>query len=553
MTDEELNEYLKPEFRTPTAETNVAAAPIATPSAFTGPAGSGKIDPLTVLRQKRRAQAEQVAYDSIFNPDKETSSTSSLVSTKPTWYQGGPPPEEKPGLGALKSLVQSGAANAQKQADLSAKEPLRHFANKVADQNRAGTASMLSGVLGSLIDNKQQNYAQELDAASKQAQMYKTLSGKTGREGSDALGYLNYIERTERNDELQAETERKAELARQYRDPNSEISKSRREALIASGVVTPEQVEGKSGEDLDKMRTAFMQTQAQGNRANEFDRQAVIKQAEELNKANVQQVMHAENEKRDEQRRREQAYVPGVQWAGAPPNQKAVEEVREFKGAHDAIDQAAKQLTEIQERLNQKGLLASAGAGDYRIIEGSLDDEGKALVEQARQAERAAVDAYRKRAQYGALTGREQEFAQQMIQGAGTLRGRFIGRAAWDALRQENDSMVKNLMKSRGAYFEGEAPQAVQTQQDLPSEQLIHRFRAPQQYKRGGQPAEIVSDPLQNSSEPSSSAAPTAPGMHMYEVTTSKGPTRRPLTPQQVLTLTQKLGASNVVLVPENQ
>jgi hypothetical protein len=546
MTDEELNEYLKPEYRM-----DAPAAPAATPAAaITGPAGQGLSGLLTPAQ---RQQAASRLFTSAMNPDAETgsSSLSGLVSTKPDWYEGGPPPQQTAGLGALKSLLGSVAEGSQQQANLSAKEPLRHFAKKQADQGRATTMSALSGVVGGLIDRPQQNYAQELDAAKKQAEMYKTLHSGNGQSDNNLLGLLNYDERVQRNDELQQETQRKAELQRQMKDPNSEVSKARQKALVDSGVATYAQVQGKSADDLDKDRTAFMQTSRIQEGASEFDRRAAVKQAEELGKANVQQVIAAENEKRDEERRREQARIPGVQWAGSPPAQKTQEEVRNIVDSYRLTDQAVDKLRQDQEKLNQKGVLIAAG-GNYAPVEGiAADDEAKALIEDAKQQHRLILDAYRRGAAYGVMnSNREQEFAEEVNQKAATPMGWLVGPQAWESIKQRNAQVTKERMKARSAYLEGDpdAPD-VSTQQDRPAEQMIHRFALPQQHKRGGEAADIVVDPLSAGSPSAAPQQDSGAGKHNYRVTLPSGKTvSRPLSSQEALVLTKKLGADKVQL-----
>lgn len=517
---------------------------------FAGPAGTGTIQTASAPRAQQDAVMKKWYAALMGDPAAAPGSASGLVNTKPDWYEGGPPPETSAGMGALKSLVAAGAEGAQRQADLSAKEPLRHYANKVKDQNRANVASMASGVLGYLVDRPQQNYAQKLDAAKREADMHKALTGRNGPAGAqDYSAFMNFNERVDRNNEL-AEKERLAEQRRvEWNDPNSAASEAARQGAIQSGIATPEQVNGLSRVGVEKMLSSFRQTQGQNFRADEFDRQTTIKQAGHLADKNVDQVIKAENEKREEERRREQAAIPGVQWAGSPPNQKSIDEVRDFKSAHDIIDRSAASLINIQKRLEQKGVLEAAAAGQWRIVEGAMDEETKQLIEHAHQAERAAVDAYRKRAQYGALTGREQEFAEKMVQGAGSLRGYFIGPAAWDALRNDNNAMVRDMMSSRNAYFQGEGPN-VQTSHDKPAEQQIHKFALPEQRTRTGAPGP-VKDPLAGGSAPQAAAPAedSGAGMAEYEVVTSKGPARRRLSSQQALKLTKALGAENVRLV----
>lgn len=526
--------------------------PTADSGVFAGPAGSGSIQSTSAPRAQQDAVMKKWYAALMGGGDGTPSSASGLVNTKPDWYQGGPPPETSAGMGALKNLVAAGAEGAQRQADLSAKEPLRHYANKVKDQNRANVASMASGVLGYLVDRPQQNYAQQLDAAKKEADMHKALGGRNGPAGAqDFSAFMNFNERVARNDEL-AEKERLAEQRRiEWNDPNSDASRQAREGAIQSGIATPEQVNGLSRVGVEKMLSSFRQTQGQNFGADEFDRRKVISQAEHLANKNVDQVIKVENEKREEERRREQATIPGLEWGGGKvPSIQAQNEARDIKGAHAVIDKAAKDLAAIQARLNEKGVLAAAGAGWFQPIEGMMDKETQLLIERGKQANRAALDAYRKRELYGALTGREQEFAGEMVQKVGDPRGYFIGAPAWQALAEDNNAKVRETLKGRNAYFLGEAPKGESSLQDKPAEQQIRKFALPEQRTRSGKPGP-VQDPLAGEGAPAA-AAPSednGAGMAEYEVTTSQGPTRRRLSSQQALKLTKMLGADKVRMV----
>lgn len=526
--------------------------PAARTGIFEGPTGTGAIQGPSPATAAQQEAVMKKWYASLMgDPSGDgTSSSGAVVNTKPDWYEGGPPPQQSAGAGALKHLAQAGAEGAQRQADLSAATPARHFSRKVADQGRANLMGGVAGVLGYLVDRPQQNYAQKLDAAKKEADMHKALGGRNGPAGAqDFSAFMNYQERVARNDELAAETQRRAQLQREWNDPNSEASQLAREGAIQSGIARPEQVAGLSRVAVEKLLSSLRQTQGQDFGADEFDRRATIKQAGELAGRNVDQVIRAQNEKREEERRREQAAVPGVEWQGAPPPVETVAKVRNAKSAHDIIDRSAANLIRIQERLNQKGVLAAAGAGQWRLVEGVMDDETKQLIEEAHQAERAAVDAYRKRAEYGALTGREQEFAEKMVQGAGSLRGFFIGAPAWEALRKDNSEMVRDTLRSYNAHFAGEGPK-VATSHDKAPEQQIRKFALPEQRTRSGAPGP-VQDPLAGGGT-AATAAPaeeSGAGQAEYEVTLSSGPTRRRLSSQQALKLTKALGADKVRLV----
>ena len=380
------------------------------------------------------------------------------MDATPGWYkplQSGPP---KQGTGAAMASAGLGALaqGAQKQADLSAREPLRTYGNKVMDQRSAMGAGIAAAGLGALLNKPQADYAATQEAALKDAQMKHLARSGAGNNASQVLGALNYMSSDERRGQI-AEKERTEMQAKlDSMDPNSKRSEAARVAAVQVGGFTPEMVAGKSEKQLLDMKTAALQARGNEYHQENFDYETGVKQAAAANEKNIDQQIKARGEERETERVKAQAYIPGVQWAGGnPPPPATVEKVRPLVAAYSTIDRGATELEQIQRRLEEKGVIGAVG-GQWKPIQAISDPEDRKALQRAKNLQRDMVNAYRARSEYGALTGREQELADEMNARAGSPEAFFIGPEVFQALKEDNRALTREKLNSYGAAFEGE-------------------------------------------------------------------------------------------------
>lgn len=419
------------------------------------------------------------------DPTAGSGGSSRLANAAPPWYTPLAPPRQSVGAGAAGLAGQVLAQGAQKRADLGAAQPLRTLRNKMADQNAATGSALLGGLVNLLANKPQADYAQQQDAALKQAQMQKILSDGRNSGNDQSLGYLNYLQRQGVIDSRAKAAAQAAEVAARRADPNSQDSKHAVDQARAAGLNVPD---GTSYDDVMKMRTAYMEDAQREFRGNESDRTAQNTEARRIEQLRREQLAQVRKEQRAEEKRMAENTIPGRAWANGPPDETTARKARDLVAASDTIDRGAQRLAEIQDELEKEGVLAAAG-GQYTLIRGVLPKETQAKLEEAKQIQRNMVNAYRQRANYGALTGHEQELATEMNQAAGSPQGYFIGRPAWDALRKENAVQGDAQLRSLGSVPEAEGKKSPSLAK--PPEQQIQEFEAPaiQPYQHHGKAA----------------------------------------------------------------
>jgi hypothetical protein len=419
------------------------------------------------------------------DPSAAAGGSSRLANAAPPWYTPLAPPRQSVGAGAAGLAGQVLAQGAQKRADLGAAQPLRTLRNKMADQNAATNAAFLGGLVNLLANKPQADYAQQQDAALKQAQMQKILSDGRNSGNDQSLGYLNYLQRQGVIDSRAKAAAQAAEVAARRADPNSQDSKHAVDQARAAGLNVPD---GTSYDDVMKMRTAYMEDAQREFRGNESDRTAQNTEARRIEQLRREQLAQVRKEQRAEEKRMAENTIPGRAWANGPPDEETSRKARDVTYANQVIDQGAQRLAQIQDELEKSGVVSGA-LGKYKLVEGIQSPDVKNLLEEARQIQRGMSDAYRKRAEFGTLTGRDKELADEMNQAAGSPEGYFIGRAAWDALRKENAIQGENKLRSLGSVPEAEGKKSPSLAK--PPEQQIQEFEAPaiQPYQHHGKAA----------------------------------------------------------------
>src|SRR6201995_2971242 len=329
-------------------------------------------------------------------PTAASTASSRLENAAPPGYQPLAPPRQSVGMGALGVAGDALAQGAQRRAALSAAQPLRTLRNKMADQNAATGSALLGGLAGLIANKPQQDYQQQQDAALKQAQMEKVLSDRSNTNGLQEQVYLNYLLNQKRWQAQQAALAKKDEMAARQGDPNSDESKHAVEEARAGGLNVPD---GSSYADVMKLRTAMMEDAQREFRGQESDRTATNADARRIENLNREQEAAVAKEQRHAQELAAQNTIPGRDWANGPPDETTARKARDLSAASETIDRGAKELGDIQDQLEQDGVLAAAG-GQYTLIRGVLPKETQAKLERAKQIQREMVNAYRQPANY---------------------------------------------------------------------------------------------------------------------------------------------------------
>lgn len=411
-----------------------------------------------------------------------------LLNTAPDWFHAEAPPKRSVGADVLQTLTGAGAAGAQRQADLSAKEPLRPFAMKAADQGKANTASALGGLVGLLANRKSDAYNANQEAALKQAQMYRVLNGTGGANGDQE--YLNYRLRRAEYEERQRLAREKAESEKRRNTLGTPESDAAQQSLVDMGM-DPETAKHYTAAQAEKYRTSLMQRVHEDFRGQEADRQFNMNRAARMNDKEAEQLLQVDKEQRAERSKKDEAFIPGTYYVnGHPPPSDVVKEARGFVGDRKLMMDGSARLKEIQSQL---GTLEGS-LGGYKYTAWLASPEAKKILAEAKLLNTKMNASARNLDHMGV----PQDFEIQMQKGvnpdAGTLEGFFTGPVAWDAVSNYYDK--KGAEQARLRYnlgFEGDGGQQGSTAQDVPAEQQVRSLPKPvvHAYKRGGQGEEI--------------------------------------------------------------
>lgn len=503
--------------------------------------------------QSPRDEVEQRLLEKLRTGTTQSGTPGSIVNTAPDWYKAGAPPARSIGSDVMNTIADAGAAGAQKQADLSAKEPLRPFAMKAADQSRANQASLLGG-LASLLNRKQNAFQANQDAALKDAQMFRALNG-TGGVGSGEQAYLNYDQRRQEFAERQRLAAEKEAEQKRRADPESDESHQAQAALVGAGIITEDQARGKSAAQLEKFRTAYMQGNMIDSRNELTDRKFAMDRAAHGADKETEQLLQIDKEKRQEQNRKDEAFIPGTYYVnGHPPSSDVVKEARGFVGDRELMMNGAQRLKEIQGQLSS----LEGALGGYKYTQWLASPEAKKVLAEAKLLNTKMSAAARNLDHMGVPQQFEIDLQKSVNPDAGTLQGFFTGPVAWDAVSKfYGEEGAKQARLRYGLGFEGDGGQASSTAQDRPAEQQVRALPKPvvHAYKRGGVGEEI---PVQSGIEGGQPAAggadklpmPGATGstpIGVFTVKTAKGNSSpRPMTQAQYEKAAALYGADNV-------
>lgn len=444
-----------------------------------------------------------------------------IVSTRPDWYGGGAPPKmstgKQVGRDILSTLLSIPAATSQ----VALSNPYTPMRMKYDAARTAAVSQGAGNLVQNLFNKPQTDAAQELDTASKQAQMYKTLSPRlNGRTGNDALGVLRALQSETRIADNEAkEQDRLAERA-ELRDPESKRSRSVQELFVKSGIIAPEDASKYSGEYLLQNRTNLMQAAAQKERGTETDRKFDMQRYLQGEKAETEQKIQAAKEQRAEEQRKAESFIPGYEWLGHPPSPQAVKETRDLIDNKNVVVNGAHRLKEIQDQLNK----ASAAAGMFGDYHQYISDaQEKRLLAEARVIKENIDTAKRVLYDMGVPTGKELEYVGATNPQAGSLKGFFLGPAQWDAMGEYFNQQANDKILQRGAHKVGEPlPEGMQTPSysidRAPEDQVVPVEKpAIRRYGEKGAAA----------GEPSSPQAPAQ--QHIYRIHLKSGVVERPL------------------------
>src|SRR6266571_3720323 len=99
------------------AEEGAGLAEVQTPDISTSTSTQDPVNTFGRYAQISPDQEKQAVQDALASAHAQSASgTGQLASTKPSWYQGGPPPARSTGMDIASALANAGAAGAQRQA-----------------------------------------------------------------------------------------------------------------------------------------------------------------------------------------------------------------------------------------------------------------------------------------------------------------------------------------------------------------------------------------------------------------------------------------------------
>lgn len=360
---------------------------------------------------------------------------SKLVPTKPEWYDYVAPPKIDGSREAAGSLF--GGLLSAFTAD-SGKDAFKNLFGGIAGAANAGLSA------------PQRDYQNRLDAASKQANMFRSLNSGQGG-GDSELDWLKFGLSKERLQGQQDELARKLELERRLNDLNSEETRKQQEMAIQNGM-PEEEARKKTGAQILKWRAQIgaANRQDEGNQ-NAFDRISLQdhlrKQAEGREEGRT-----LEGEERKRVASLEEADIPGVEWINPrrPPESAAVNKVRELHGARESLIDAATRLAELQKKVRDPVAQTLAGwnsvFGD--VEQGDILQEMKFLREQLAADQRVIWN-----------QGVPHEFDLRVNKKTNPEADSpftfFTGEGAWGAMARTADRRADLMMKSLGARRQG--------------------------------------------------------------------------------------------------
>lgn len=462
----------------------------------------------------------------------------SQVDLRPSWYKrflskndydikGPPTTSTLTDVGT--SVLGAAQQGAQASADKFAQLPGARAQDIMRMQNKANTAGVLGSLLGAVGGKQSRDYdTQQARAVKDSSALRKNM--KTGLSYNEKLGTANYLKNSQRNDELARKQAEENARKLTEADPNSPESRDTQKAAVTSGTVTPEQAAGMSQEQLERYRTALMQTENQRHGVERFDYEESVKQGNKLSEEERDQLRKVEGERRAEEARRQQAFVPGRRWANDnPPPDAVVAEARKLAAAQDDMIQSSAEMKRIQEQYEAlRGKLAPLG----QSVDAYLGpEENKRLLSRARLLHQKMQEAGRAIGLYGVPQQYEIELMNSVNPMAGSFSAFFRGPGPWDAQAEYYKTHGDEKLKTQfGLYGENDPDRPNDNRLARPAEESVTRFARPEVRRPTVAPNQSSGPAMQPSAElgqPVSGQAQNPdpqPGQHMIDVTSGPVP-----------------------------
>jgi hypothetical protein len=504
MEDQDLDQYLTEEAAA------VDAAPVAPVAAEQG----------YLSGDQRKALAQKLYNEAMSNDPTppELADVESRMSAG-----SAPDMRRNPLVGLGQALAQSSKSRndvIQNASNLS-------LATKLDAARSAGLAGALGGLADSVMDKKRSDAEAQLNADAKRAQMFRALHPKGS--GAATLGSILNIDQRERQiGENNARYEAKSAAEAQKADPNSEASKSYREAMYRAGAPAGT-LDGLSMNDMAAARTFNMQTTRLDAMGSEKDRalQNELYAAEEKRRA--QQATDIMDERRKLDREQQAVQIPGMVTI-KPVTEQAYKESLPLASAHRVLVNGNRELAEIQKKLElNRGILGGA-TGEFQAWLGS--DEAKQLLARAKQLHTGKVNATRVLENFGVPQEFELKLINAMNPEAGSLSGFFKGPANWEESAKFADERLRGMLKDRGYMFPDD-PGVYSKPEDAPVDSQVlkvDRQFTPYRPRGAGAKKEALPEVPPVSEKLPSASAKT----QKYSVTVNGETVERPWTPEQL-------------------
>lgn len=479
-----------------------------------------------------------------------------LVSTAPSWYQGGPPPKHSWAADLVKAL--GGAMAAQSQAAM--QNPLRPLDMKMEDARNGALASGLSGLLGGALDKKRQQYDENLDAARAEASMTHPMQLKSGKDVQieNAKALLNFAHQERLQESLDKMRDANEARLADLNDPNSPSVKAAEAALVAQGIAKQEDFpEGMTLAMLQKQYPMFNAAFQQQGRATQHEVDDYNMERRRIMASNLSKQEKVQQLANLDRQHAAQSYVDDdVVWKGGnAPDSHAVNVVRKVQATKNTMLRQLGEMQQIQDELNQMGH-GFTGTFDEWLgrFEGTPEGtRAQQLITQARQISNELMVEQRDRFDMGVPQEWEQKLVRSLVPQAGSLAGWLKGSFEWSALAQEIDRQAYNKIRSYGGGLKsrGDTPGAGPSYQTgeapLPPMKRVHDRQVenvpdaetPAGDDTGDEPTPGMDKlPVSNAPAPAIPQAAKAPAQtapKTYRITGPDGKTfERALTPEQV-------------------
>jgi len=493
----------------------VPSPPPPVPRRVEQPPSTEQADPRAALEKRLIEQSLTSGQESV-----QTQTDPRLESTKPAWYNSIAPPRQKSQMGGdiVKTVLGAMLAPSRKE-------------------KRYALIGGLGGMVDHLRTKDTDQATADLDAATKQANMYRTLNpvsrSSKGKDGSP-LGALNYFLGQERFTAAQEKDKRTQEQLKNEADPTSKVSMDAKKGLVSSGAATFDQVKDLSYKQIKEDRARFGQSAQFERTAEDFDRRLQNRSLVHQGQEERAQEYGVAKEARAQEQRDLEAYIPGRGGEGwHAPDRAAVEKAKAAKTAGETITAGAARLKEIQAKLEEANQLAGMGG----MIEQYIGtDEQKALLTEAQTIQQDMGTSQRVLANMGVPQQFEMALVNSINPQAGSIKGFFKGPFAWDALHNYYKEKTDRTLTDLGYPDENAPRRGPKLSTDDPSNALPKFEKpAPRPYqRRGGQaptPLDLPGTAPIGSSSSSSSSSGT---IGVFQVQLPSGNTStRPLTQKQ--------------------